>query len=153
MKIEKPLPALTFAEAEAIQWATQLREERNQREKVELQLVEARREITQLKAKIDHFIKPETKPHSIDDATAREWDLCSVNDYLRKRIQELDVHKPALDAANKRCDGLITMFKVNSDAREKDFAKGQAALLHRALHCEAENARLLQLLNEIKNKK
>lgn len=52
------------------------------------QIAPLERELVQTEQKLNHFIDATTKPHSIDDATIREWDLANKTHELKQQLQQ-----------------------------------------------------------------
>lgn len=143
---------LTSVENTAITLAKQVQELRTMVDRYINELAQTKLELAQQKVKFEHFINPDTKPQSIDDATSREWDLCARNDYLRGQLKDLDLYRGNCAELEKRCEGMAEMFKAAAEQREKSFEVGQAALLKRATDAEAERDRLLHLLTQIQDR-
>lgn len=75
------------------------------------ELARLREENERLKAKINHFTDEHTKPHSLDDATMREWDLANKVAQLRARVAELEA------SDEKRCEVMTRYGAELADLR------------------------------------
>jgi hypothetical protein len=88
----------------------------------------------------EHFVKPETLPNSIDDATAREWDLAGQLDYHRKRAEKLAKELACAKAFHDVMVGERDAARMRLDAYERahrDFDHDILALLQRCQNGEA----------------
>lgn len=88
---------------------------------------EAEKERDQLRAKLNHFIDATTKPHSIDDATIREWDLANKNAELRAEVDRLKGEMTTINAERKETR-IIRREMINAQDRKSELLKDKERL-------------------------
>ena len=92
------------------------------------------RENAALHAKLDHFVNPSTKSHSLDHATMREWNLANRNADLEREnaalLEKLDASRKLLDIHLLRSDLFSYLAWLEDHRDHGDFnVKGKDYLV------------------------